>query len=112
MPRWPLSTTVGSSNLDPLSLSLNLEANVFVADRAFAETLGAKLDGLIRHSCKELDQELLKKPSWGGLILGFLAFHVTRFFPRIARQLPAPLPHSRVLSQAKPSLVTVTEKSP
>jgi cardiolipin synthase len=27
--------TVGSSNLDPLSLSLNLEANVIIRDRAF-----------------------------------------------------------------------------
>ena len=34
--RW---STVGSSNLDPLSLSLNLEANVIVRDRAFNELL-------------------------------------------------------------------------
>ncbi len=27
--------TVGSSNLDPLSLYLNLEANVLIKDRAF-----------------------------------------------------------------------------
>ena len=31
--------TVGSSNLDPLSLSLNLEANVIMRDRAFADCL-------------------------------------------------------------------------
>ena len=28
-------STVGSSNLDPLSLSMNLEANVLIRDRAF-----------------------------------------------------------------------------
>lgn len=36
--------TVGSSNIDPLSLLLNLEANVVVRDRAFADTLGARFE--------------------------------------------------------------------
>lgn len=35
--------TVGSSNLDPLSLVLNLEANLIVKDRAFVRTLSASL---------------------------------------------------------------------
>jgi cardiolipin synthase len=39
--RW---ATVGSSNIDPLSLLLNLEANVIVRDPAFTATLGARLD--------------------------------------------------------------------
>lgn len=39
--RW---TTVGSSNIDPLSLWLNLEANVVVIDEAFAEALQARLE--------------------------------------------------------------------
>jgi phosphatidylserine/phosphatidylglycerophosphate/cardiolipin synthase-like enzyme len=30
--------TVGSSNLDPLSLSLNLEANLIIHDRVFNQT--------------------------------------------------------------------------
>ena len=33
--------TVGSSNLDPLSLSLNLEANVFIRDAEFVQELRA-----------------------------------------------------------------------
>lgn len=36
--------TVGSSNIDPLSLLLNLEANVVVRDRAFTEALAARLE--------------------------------------------------------------------
>lgn len=32
--------TVGSSNLDPLSLSLNLEANIIIHDRAFNQSCG------------------------------------------------------------------------
>jgi cardiolipin synthase len=35
--------TVGSSNLDPLSLVLNLEGNLIVRDRAFVRTLSAEL---------------------------------------------------------------------
>jgi cardiolipin synthase len=36
--------TVGSSNIDPLSLLLNLEANVVIEDRAFVATLAAELE--------------------------------------------------------------------
>jgi len=36
--------TVGSSNIDPLSLLLNLEANVVVRDPDFARALGARFD--------------------------------------------------------------------
>ncbi len=36
--------TVGSSNIDPLSLLLNLEANVVVRDAGFARALAARLD--------------------------------------------------------------------
>ena len=39
--RW---ATVGSSNIDPLSLLLNLEANVVVRDAGFCRTLAARLD--------------------------------------------------------------------
>jgi cardiolipin synthase A/B len=36
--------TVGSSNIDPLSLLLNLEANVVVHDAAFAQSLAERFD--------------------------------------------------------------------
>ena len=36
--------TVGSSNLDPLSLSLNLEANVIIRDRGFNQHLHERLE--------------------------------------------------------------------
>lgn len=36
--------TVGSSNIDPLSLLVNLEANLLVRDRAFVRRLSAELD--------------------------------------------------------------------
>ena len=45
-------TTVGSTNLDPLSLSLNLEANVLIRDAEFAATLQRRLQHLIENDCR------------------------------------------------------------
>ncbi len=42
--------TVGSSNIDPLSLLLNLEANVVVRDADFARTLAARFDTAVGQS--------------------------------------------------------------
>lgn len=92
--------TVGSSNLDPLSLALNLEANLFVADTAFAEVLTTRLDHLIKHSCKKLDPMQLKNAGWWWALFGVLAYHVSRHFPRLARRLPTSMPHQQILSEA------------
>lgn len=45
--RW---ATVGSSNIDPLSLLLNLEANAVVQDEAFAQQLQQRLDAAFAES--------------------------------------------------------------
>jgi cardiolipin synthase len=42
--------TVGSSNIDPLSLLLNLEANAVVQDEAFASGLRRRLDAAMTAS--------------------------------------------------------------
>ena len=42
--------TVGSSNIDPLSLLLNLEANAVVLDEAFAQLLRQRLDAAMAAS--------------------------------------------------------------
>jgi cardiolipin synthase len=42
--------TLGSSNIDPLSLLLNLEANVVVRDDPFARRLGEELDAALAAS--------------------------------------------------------------
>lgn len=44
--------TVGSSNIDPLSLVLNLEANVVVRDRNFAQALRASFDDALAVSAE------------------------------------------------------------
>ena len=48
--------TVGSSNLDPLSLVLNMEGNIIIRDRAFVRTLSASLQADFAQS------ELIKTP--------------------------------------------------
>lgn len=45
--RW---ATVGSSNLDPLSLLVNLEANLAIQDSAFIRELSLELDSAFGHS--------------------------------------------------------------
>ncbi len=54
--------TVGSSNIDPLSLLLNLEANVVVRDADFAAALTAQLDLAFAQS-----QEVTAAPGRGGV---------------------------------------------
>jgi cardiolipin synthase len=44
--------TVGSSNIDPLSLLLNLEANVVVRDRDFARSLARRFDDAVAASAE------------------------------------------------------------
>lgn len=80
--------TVGSSNLDPLSLSLNLEANVVVRDRAFNAELRRRLMALVRERCREvLPEDAPPRTPWRQL-LSFIAFHVARRFPAWAGYLP------------------------
>ncbi len=69
--------TVGSSNLDPLSLSLNLEANVIIHDRHFNQTLRDNLNGIIAADCQQVDETMLPKRTWWNLTKSVLAFHFT-----------------------------------
>jgi len=80
--------TVGSSNLDPLSLSLNLEANVIIHDKAFNQHLGERLQLLIRHACKKIERDEIGEPSGLQLLRSFVVFHVLRRYPGWVRWLP------------------------
>jgi cardiolipin synthase len=86
-------STVGSSNLDPLSLSLNLEANVIVRNREFNHELEQRLEHLMRHSCKQIQPEDLSA-EWSGwrLIRSFFVFHFLRWYPSWAGWLPRHTP--------------------
>jgi len=80
--------TVGSSNLDPLSLSLNLEANVVIRDRAFNATLRERLGELMRNCCKEIQADPTRQRAFGQVVIGFFVFHFLRRFPQWATSLP------------------------
>ena len=95
--------TVGSSNLDPLSLSLNLEANVFLRDRAFAGTLRASLDTLRREHCQAVDGDTLPRGRLWDILLRPLVFHCLRRFPRWAGWLPAHAPRIAVVRPGDPA---------
>ena len=92
--------TVGSSNLDPLSLSLNLEANVIVRDVGFNQQLTAKLDALIEHRCRAVSAEGLPPASRWHLLRSVLVFHVLRRYPAWAGWLPEHRPLLRPAEQA------------
>ena len=81
--RW---ATVGSSNLDPTSLSLNLEANVVMRDAAFATHLREKIENLMQQRCEPV---LLPTPgrlrsAWIAL-RSVIVYHAMRHFAAWAR---------------------------
>jgi cardiolipin synthase len=85
--------TVGSSNLDPTSLGLNLEANVVVRDEAFAGQLRERLEHLMQQRC-----ERVQLPTPGPLhsawiaLRNFVVFHAMRHFAAWVRQSPEAAP--------------------
>lgn len=81
--------TVGSSNLDPLSLSLNLEANVFIRDVAFNRQLHEHLRFLIDHHCQRITANIARRGHWWRAPLILVSFHFLRHFPALAGWLPA-----------------------
>ncbi len=78
-------TTVGSTNLDPLSLSLNLEANVLIRDAEFAATLRRSLQHLIDNDCRQLKPHVLPRLTMWRYLMVSLAYHISRGFPRWLR---------------------------
>lgn len=83
--RW---STVGSSNLDPSSLSLNLEANLIFDDEVFTAKLRERLHHLIQHSCQRVDPARPPaQPLWRQ-IAGYVVFHIMRWVPTWDRWLP------------------------
>lgn len=97
--RW---ATVGSSNLDPTSLSLNLEANVVVRDVAFAAQLREQIEHLMQQRC-----ERVQLPTPGPLRSAWIAlrslvvYHAMRHFAAFVRSSPNAAPRVVPL-QAEP----------
>lgn len=85
-------STVGSSNLDPLSLSMNLEANVLIRDRAFNHDLFERLEVLSNNHCKAMSVDKSPRGRIWHMTVGFLVFHFLSHFPAWAGWLPAHKP--------------------
>lgn len=73
--RW---ATVGSSNLDPLSLLLAREANVVVNDVPFAQELRACLVAAMESHGVQLDARAYAKRPWRQRLLDRIAFGIMR----------------------------------
>jgi cardiolipin synthase len=74
--------TIGSSNIDPLSLLLNLEANAVVADEAFVADLAGRLDAAFAEST-EIVLAPVRRGLRGWLSRGFVAW-VANTYLRVA----------------------------
>jgi len=88
-------STVGSSNLDPLSLALNLEANVIIRDRDFNTMLRERMERLMRDECRPVAREAGPPRTAWRVLVSTIAFHIMRHFPRWAERLPAHRPEVR-----------------
>lgn len=90
--------TVGSSNLDPLSLSLNLEANLIVRDGDFNHDLAQRLDQLMAESCREAPVTPGRRWPLLHQVWTTFLFHVLRGFPTWANWLPRHAPKLETLA--------------
>ena len=70
--------TVGSSNLDPLSLLLAREANVVVDDKVFATHLSTYLHEAVAHHGKRIDPAHYRNRPLGQRVRGWLAYALMR----------------------------------
>ena len=84
--------TVGSSNLDPLSLSLNLEGNLFIRDPKLNQQLYDHLQSLAGQHCSEISEAKATRGFWWRAPMTFIFFHFLRHFPAMAGNLPAHTP--------------------
>ncbi len=73
--RW---ATVGSSNIDPFSLLLAREANVFVREQAFASDLHAALEELSERGGKIVDPTRWERRHWLVRAFDWLAYGALR----------------------------------
>ena len=70
--------TVGSSNLDPLSLLLAREANVVVADQGFATQLQLRLEEIMAGQCVAVSAQSVAQRSWHQRLRDRVAFGLMR----------------------------------
>jgi cardiolipin synthase len=70
--------TVGSSNLDPLSLLLAREANVVVQDKAFCTDMARRLGDVLNQTAVRLDPAEFDRRAWSQRLRDRLAFALVK----------------------------------
>lgn len=70
--------TVGSSNLDPLSLLLAREANVVIEDRVFAEDLRQRIHAAVAHHGRRIDPAAYSRRPLRQRALSWVAYALMR----------------------------------
>jgi cardiolipin synthase len=76
--------SVGSSNIDPFSLLLAREANVFIDDRDFAAQLRASLDEAMRAGSQAVPPQLWKHQSALLRVRIWVAYGISRLLTSFA----------------------------
>ena len=84
--------TVGSSNLDPFSLLLSLEANVVVDDEGFAKELRFSLEQAMDAGAQRISANKWRTQSVGQRLASWLSYGVVRFMIGIAGYAPGKRP--------------------
>ncbi len=84
--------TVGSSNLDPFSLLLSLEANVVVDDESFATKLKHSLEQAIKMGARRISEGCWRTKSIKLRLVSWLSYGVVRFMIGIAGYAPGKKP--------------------
>jgi cardiolipin synthase len=77
--------TVGSSNIDPFSLGLAREANVFVDDKPFAAALRLSLDEVIEKEARAVPANYWRRLSIGLKLRVWLAYRFARLAMSVYR---------------------------
>ncbi len=80
--------TVGSSNLDPFSLLLSLEANVVVEDETFAKQLKRSLMGAIAADSRQIIEKNWRTNTFRLRLASWLCYGLVRFMIGIAGYAP------------------------
>lgn len=84
-------SAIGSSNLDPWSLALNLEANVFVKQSEFNRRLTDEMAQLIEQS-RKVEYEAIAQRDWVAMLRNTFFYHFLRRLPGIISVIPNPHP--------------------
>ncbi|MFC1819836.1 cardiolipin synthase ClsB [Thermodesulfobacteriota bacterium] len=84
--------TVGSSNLDPFSLLLSLEANVIVDDANFAKKLKYSLERAVKLGARQVFKNNLRAKTKRLRLASWLSYGLVRFLIGIAGYAPGEKP--------------------